>query len=131
MPMTNTPSAGRPLVDALHFYEAVLGAIGHAVIASDAAGIVAYWNDAATRLYGWTAEEALGRSLIKVVVPSLSQKTAVEIMETLREGRMWEGDFPVRRKDGSTFLAHVTDAPIFDAAGNPSGVVGISYDIEA
>lgn len=132
--MTSKPPATpgrRPLVDALHFYEAVLGAIGQAVIASDIDGLITFWNDAAARLYGWTAEETIGRSLLDIVVPSISRETAVEIFETLREGRRWEGDFPVKRRDGTTFLAHVTDAPMFDAEGNLSGVVGISFDIDA
>ena len=49
-------------------------------------------------------------------------------MERLRAGNAWEGEFPVRRKDGSTFTAYVTDMPIFDDDGEVIAIVGVSRD---
>ena len=51
-------------------------------------------------------------------------------MSRLSNGEKWEGEFMVQRKDGSTFLAHVTDSPIHDDDGNLIGIVGISREVE-
>ncbi|HEX2640638.1 MAG TPA: PAS domain-containing sensor histidine kinase, partial [Pyrinomonadaceae bacterium] len=42
----------------------------------------------------------------------------------------WEGEFPVKRRDGSEFMAHVVNSPINDADGNLVGIVGVSIDME-
>jgi signal transduction histidine kinase len=50
-------------------------------------------------------------------------------MRRVRAGKTWEGEFAVRRKDGSAFPAHVTDSLIRDAEGRAVGIVGVSTDI--
>jgi PAS domain S-box-containing protein len=50
-------------------------------------------------------------------------------MSHLREGRSWSGEFLVRRKDGTSFPAVVTDSPIHDDKGALVGIVGVSSDI--
>ena len=90
-----------------------LAAIGQAVITTDPGGVIVYWNEAAEQLYGWTAQEALGRNVAEVTVAEVGQDVAAEIMAALRDGVPWSGGFPVRRKDGSTFPALVTDAGIY------------------
>jgi hypothetical protein len=50
-------------------------------------------------------------------------------MERLRSGETWEGEFTVRRKDGSTFPAYVIDSLIHDSRGREIGIVGVSTDI--
>ncbi|CAA9463181.1 MAG: diguanylate cyclase/phosphodiesterase (GGDEF & EAL domains) with PAS/PAC sensor(s) [uncultured Rubrobacteraceae bacterium] len=100
-----------------------------AVIATDLQGTVTYWNEYAEELYGWPREEALGRNIMELTVSPEGAKVAEEIMERLRAGETWEGELVVRRKDGSTFSAHVTDSLIYDAQGHAVGVVGVSTDI--
>jgi PAS domain S-box-containing protein len=109
--------------------EQVLEALGHAVIVTDLAGVVRYWSRAAERLYGWTAAEAVGRGIESLTVPQVTQAFAEQIMQTLREGGRWSGGFGVRRNDGSTFTALVTDTPVRDAAGDLVGIVGVSTDL--
>ncbi len=100
-----------------------------AVIATDLQGTVTYWNEYAEELYGWPREEALGHNIMGLTVTPEGAEVAEEIMERLRAGETWEGEFVVRRKDGSTFPAHVTDSLIYDAQGHVVGVVGVSTDI--
>lgn len=109
--------------------ESLLRYMGHAVIATDLPGLVRYWNRAAERLYGWPAAEAVGRSIGEVVVPRVTESLGREIMATLRSGGTWSGVFTVRRKDGSTFPALVTDTGLYDQAGHLSGLVGVSIDL--
>jgi len=54
------------------------------------------------RLNQWKKEEALGKNIMEVNVPQTTQEQAIAIMETLRKGESWQGEFEVQRKDGST-----------------------------
>ena len=109
--------------------ESLLQHVGHAVIATDLPGVVRYWNPAAERLYGWTAAEAVGRPIAEVVVPRMIWPLGEEVMATLRSGGHWSGVFTVRRKDGSTFPALVTDTGVYDEDGRLAGLVGVSIDL--
>ena len=106
----------------------LLAALGQAVIATDAAGVVLCWNPAAEELYGWTAEEAVGRNISALSVPEIAQDTAADIMAALRDGQSWSGGFLVRRQDGSLFPALVTDAGVY-RDGVLVGIVGVSTNL--
>lgn len=103
---------------------------GQAVIATDVEGSILSWNGAAETLYGWRAEEVLGRNVLEVTPTDLSRAEATAIMERLRTGATWSGRFLVQRKDGSCFEAHVMDTPVRDDAGELVGVIGISSQVE-
>jgi PAS domain S-box-containing protein len=105
-----------------------LDAVGQAVITTDPAGVVVYWNPAAEQLYGWTAQEAVGSNIAELSVPEVAKEVAEEIMAALRDGVPWSGGFPVRRKDGSLFPALVTDAGIY-RDGHLVGIVGVSTNL--
>lgn len=105
-----------------------LAAIGQAVITTDVGGTVVYWNRAAEELYGWSAEEALGRNISELCVPDLSRETAQDIMTALREGVPWSGGFATRRRDGSVFPALVTDAGVY-RDGVLVGIIGVSTNL--
>lgn len=109
--------------------ERMLDALGQAVIATDLPGVVVYWNEAAQRLYGWSASEAVGRNIATLTVPQVTQALGEEIMQALRDGDEWSGGFTVQRKDGSTFPALVTDAGVYDDDGELVGIIGVSADL--
>ena len=121
----NSDAAGDPGLDPGRLLES----LGQAVVATDPAGVVQYWNLAAEQLYGWTAAEALGRNIAELTVPQISQELAGEIMHALNEGGRWSGGFIVQRKDGSTFPALVTDTGIRSDHGELVGIVGVSTDV--
>jgi PAS domain S-box-containing protein len=112
----------------LSFQSHLLGVIGQAVIATNREGTITYWNHAAEQIYGWTAEEALGRSVM-LVVNQRDLQPAEEILSHLHTGAHWSGEFMVQRRDGSLFPALVTNVPFYDEDGNLHGIVGISSDI--
>lgn len=116
------PSPGRP---PLHHFE-LLDALRHAVIATDPRGRITGWSASAELLYGWKSEEVIGRDILAITPSDLSRTQATEIMETLRLGDVWSGDFHARRRNGEEFLASVTDVPLLDDAQRLVGVVGVS-----
>src|SRR3954462_7941729 len=97
-----------------------------AVIATDLEGRVVFWNAVAERLYGWKWQEAVGRQSVELTVPASGRSSASKIMDQLRKGKSWSGQFSVCRRDGSEFIANVTVKPMQDNKGNLVGMIGIS-----
>jgi PAS domain S-box-containing protein len=96
-----------------------------AVIATDSAGRVVFWNAEAERLYGWASAEAMGRDIIELTPTNMSKNEGDEIMERLRSGRSWSGAFMVRNRAGHPMVVHVEDIPVMQD-GDVVGVVGVS-----
>jgi PAS domain S-box-containing protein len=107
----------------------MLDAVGDAVIAADTHNKIIYWNDAATRTYGWTMEEAIGRDLMDVATPKISHMEAREIADRLKKGETWTGEYVVKHQDGHEFPIHASDAPVFDDEGKLIAIIGASHDI--
>jgi PAS domain S-box-containing protein len=117
------------LHEQIAFQASLLDQVRNAVIATDLDGKIVYWNKFAGTLYQWTAEDAIGKSIFEVIVPEGHVGLAEEILQSLQQIGYWEGEFNVRRKDGSIFPAHVSDTLIKDAQGAASGIIGVSIDI--
>lgn len=110
------------------FQAGLLERVGAAVIVTDPAGRVIYWNQRAEEMYGWSRREALGSSIMDLIVPEPQTGSAEALMEQLRAGHRWSGEFTVRRKDGSEFPAHVADVPLLQD-GELVAVIGTSTDL--
>ena len=123
-------TAERQAQAAHRFQAELLGAVGEAVVASDLDGTVRYWNEAAERLYGWSADDVVGHSIADVTFPAHMTADVDEIMAAANAGRTSSGQFTVQRRDGTTFTALVTTSPIWDEdSGALSGMIGVSADI--
>ncbi len=116
--------------DAVRFQASLLDAVGQAVAARDVDGRVIYWNDAATRLFGWTAAEALGQVLRDLIVPVPEhdeQATTANVEHTA--GRPWSGEITVTGKTDVPIPILVTGSPIHDDAGRLIGTIAVSTDM--
>src|SRR5690348_3763388 len=94
-------------------------------------GTIILWNEGARRLYGYGADELIGRenSSILHTPEDVAAGLHEEILETtLREGK-WEGTIERVRKDGSRFIARVVTTPMRNAAREPVGFLLISKDV--
>ena len=96
-----------------------------AVIATDVSGSILYWNEHAASLYGWTATEVLGRNILDVTPTRGSGDAAAQIMEDMRGGEGWTGEFIVKHRDGTPMIVHVSNFPVHDG-DSMIGVVGVS-----
>jgi PAS domain S-box-containing protein len=117
------------IIKEIEFQADLINNVGQAVIATDLMGQVIYWNNAAKKIYGWSSSEAMGQNIINLTPAQQSNEQAIEIMKNLSEGKSWTGEFQVKRKDGSSFPALVTDTPILDSNSKLTGIIGISSDI--
>ena len=107
----------------------LLSTVGQAAIATDLDGIVKYWNKAAETIYGWKTEEAIGSDIMRLTPTDTNKKEAEQIMEVLKKGQTWQGEFQVQKKDGIIFPVRITNSPIYDEDNLLSGIIGISTDI--
>jgi len=94
----------------------------------DLDGIVLTWNASAERLFGWTADEVIGRPL--PIIPEDKQEEFAGIRRQLMEGHGFVGLEVIRRKkDGLLFLGSLSVAPIKGAGGDIIGIMGAMLDI--
>jgi len=108
---------------------AIVESSDDAIIGKTLDGIVTTWNGGAVRLYGYTAEEAIGHHASFLYPPGRKEEIDV-ILQQMRSGRPVDRLESKRmRKDGSLVDISVTFSPIFDASNTIVGISGISRDI--
>jgi len=95
-----------------------------AIFVKSASGTISYWNEGATRLYGWTMTEALGRSPDKL----LHSEYPIPLSE-IESGDDWEGEICHTKRDGSRIIVASRWTKIRDSDGNPGGWLEINTDI--
>lgn len=100
-----------------------------AIISKDLSSTIMSWNRAAERLFGYTAEEAIGRSVL-MLIPEDRQHEETDILDRLRRGERIENFETVRRrKDGRLIEVSLTISPIRDSEGRIVGASKIARDI--
>ncbi len=100
-----------------------------AVILSGLDGRIIDCNRHAEQLFGLPRGELVGTIGWQLSVEPVEAALQSEIARRLRAGRTWEGDFRVRRGDGSVVIVHAVDSGVFDDDGRLCGVVSISADV--
>ena len=114
---------------AIRFQAQLLNAVQQAVVATDAEGLVIFWNTFAEKLYGWTAEEAVGGKIEELTPSPFLREHASEIFERGAVGESWTGEFLVQGKSGKAFPALLTTSPVRDEHGTVLGFVRVSIDL--
>ena len=100
-----------------------------AIVSKDLDGIIGTWNAGAERLFGYAAEEVIGRS-ISILIPPDRLDEEPEILARIRRGeRVDHYDTVRRRKDGSLVEISLSVSPIKDAKGRVVGASKIARDI--
>jgi len=102
-----------------------------AIISKSLDGIITSWNKSAERIFGYTAEEAIGKH-ITVIIPPERLAEEGDILARLRRGERIDHFRTVRkRKDGSLLDVSLTISPIRDSAGCVVGASKVARDITA
>lgn len=114
---------------AIRFQAQLLNAVQQAVVATDPEGIVIFWNKFAENLYGWSATEAVGKTIQELTPSPFLREHEAEIGHRAAAGESWTGEFLVQGKSGKPFPALLTTAPVNDSSGNVLGFVRVSIDL--
>ena len=108
---------------------AVVESSDDAIASKDLNGIITSWNPAAERMFGWKAEEIVGRSVLTIIPPELQHEEQT-ILDRLRRGIRIEHYETTRvRKDGRKIEVSLTISPIKDETGRVIGASKIARDI--
>ena len=87
-----------------------------------------FWNQGAQRLYGWSAEEVLGKTMAEYMYRD-PQVLATAMKQTLTRGGDWSGELEQLARDGSSIYVDARWTVVRDEQGLVNGVLGINTDI--
>lgn len=108
---------------------AIVASSDDAIISKTLDGIIVTWNEAAERMFGFSAAEAIGQP-ITIIIPSDHLKEEPAILDRLRRGLRVDHYHTVRqRKDGTRLDISLTVSPLRNAAGEVIGASKIARDI--
>ena len=118
----------------LRFQARLLETVGQAIIATDVAGVITYWNRAAEELYGWAAVEAQGRNILSILPPEPFRARDVESLASLARGERGGSsshEYLARHRSSHAIPVLATAVPVQDEGGAVVGIIGVSTDISA
>ena len=100
-----------------------------AIVSKDLDGIIVSWNQAAQRLFGYTADEAVGRSITMLIPPERLDEEPGILARVRRGERIEHYETVRRRKDGTLIDISITVSPVKDRSGRIVGASKIARDI--
>ncbi len=107
---------------------ALLNHAREAIIVVDISSNTLFWNTGAERLYGWTAEEMIGRNVATELFRE-QQEPRETARGVLMEKGEWAGEFQQYTKDGRKIIVESRLALVRDEAGEPKSILIINADI--
>lgn len=118
----------RQIKETKDYLESIITTTADAIITTDLEGKVVSWNAGAEKLYGWHAEEAVGKRM--PWVPEELRQEAQEIIDRVKKGEpVINYETKRRRKDGTVVDVATTVSPLRNADGKIVGVTGIVRDV--
>ena len=107
---------------------AIVDSADDAIISKNLNSIVKSWNEGARRMFGYTADEIIGKSIL-LLIPEEFQYEEDEILRKLRAGeRVDHYETRRRKKNGEIFDVSVTISPVKDESGRVIGASKIARD---
>ena len=108
---------------------AIVESSDDAIISKDLNGIITSWNDAAERMFGYTAAEAIGRS-VRLLIPQDLQSEEDVVLAKIRAGEKIDHyETERQRKDGTRLAISLTISPIRNQNGDVIGASKIARDV--
>jgi PAS domain S-box-containing protein len=113
-------------------YAQLLQVMGDAVIVADPHGDIVFWNDAATRIFGFTPAEAMGQNLALITPQRLQQRHNAGFEKSMATGTTRYGTtllkVPATHKDGRTLSIAFSVAMLFDSQHKVTGIAAVIRD---
>jgi PAS domain S-box-containing protein len=103
--------------------------VNDAIIAADLNYRITSWNKAAEKMYGYKAEEVIGKEISEVVKVEFPGLTREQVRQILQEKGFWQGEAIHYNRFGEKIYVSSSLSIIRDINGNPIGTVGINRDI--
>jgi PAS domain S-box-containing protein len=108
---------------------AIVASSNDAIIGKDLNSIITSWNFGAERIFGYTADEMIGTSIMRLI-PTDRQDEELKILSRIRRGERFEHFETIRlAKDGRQLNVSITVSPIKDSTGHVVGASKVARDI--
>ena len=122
-------SSQEEIETALGRYKAIVSTSEDAILSKDLQGVITSWNTAAEKLYGYAAEEVIGKSIF-MLVPKESKEDLLLLIQRVMQGISVPHYRAYRlRKDGRQIPVMLSLSPIRDLQGNVIGISSVGHDI--
>ena len=108
---------------------AIVESSDDAIISKDLTGTITSWNAAAERIFGWKAEEIVGKSVLTLIPPELHDQEPMILGKLSRGERIDHFETIRMRKDGTRIQVSLTVSPIRNNSGQVVGASKIVHDI--
>jgi PAS domain S-box-containing protein len=115
--------------EAQRWLAAIVDSSDDAIVGKRLDGTVVSWNAGATRIFGYTAKEMIGESILKIFPPELKSEESAIISRLVRGERVDHFETTRLRKDGTPVLVSLSVSPILDSGGAIVGAAKIARDI--
>ena len=118
-------------VEREQFISAITAAVSDSIVATDINFRITYINKRAEELYGYSMDELIGKSPRVVYAVDDIPALEIQIRDVVTKGKKYVGEFPHKKKDGTTFMCEMIAQPMFDDSGKIIAYIGIQRDITA
>ena len=126
--MTDSESGAEGLQATLETLKTIIEFSPLAIVAVDRAGVVCMWNNRSEAMFGWTANEVLGKPLPNI--PEGKEDEFRSLLENLFQGKQNAPlELQRRRKDGTLVDVSFWSAPLWNASGEITGCMAIYADL--
>jgi PAS domain S-box-containing protein len=115
--------------EALRRQAQIIDQIHDSVVSTSLDGYVTSWNRGAERLFGYSANEALGKHISFVYPEDKHDFLEQQVVKPLKEKGEHEVEVRMRRKSGQDFYAHLSLSLLRDTKGTVAGMIGYAIDI--
>jgi PAS domain S-box-containing protein len=111
---------------------AIVESSSDGIIGKTLTGVITSWNKGAEHLFGYSAEDAVGKPIVSLIVPEGQKEEEADILNRIRHGeRILSFQTQRRRRDGSLIDTSVTVSPIYGENGDIMGASKTVRDITA
>lgn len=125
---SDSNDTSQPSGAAIRLQAQLLSCVRESVVATDLEGRILYWGRGAEDLYGYKAEEVVGKLYAQLAGP-VRPEDGDAIRRNVLEHGSWRGEHVQRRRDGTEFWSSTIVSLVTDESGRPSGFIGIDADI--
>ena len=114
---------------ALQKFEAIIRSTDDAIISTSFDGIIESWNPGAEKIFGYTAQDAIGKSMLMLIPAERTQEEAGIFSRIARGGHIEHFEAVRRRKDGRLAYLSISVSPILNGERQVIGVSEIARDM--
>ena len=123
-----TEEAARKAAAQLHEQASLIDMAPDAIVVRNRDRTLRFWNKGAERLYGWTAQEVLGKTMEAQMYPDPGQFIAM-FEQVVAAGESWTGELVQRASDGTALHVEAHSTVVRDEHGQPNGMMSVITDI--